>query len=243
MKRSHPLEVSMGIEFYSTDILGTGGRTKKHYESFIVEEITPTGEALSIRQWTEDADYTIDGDRRKHIHFSVQKMGLTTMDVASILAAELKIPRHLVNYAGLKDKRAVTIQRMSVPSGAQRYFGDMRLSRIMISGLQYARKALQIGDLWGNRFTIRLEDMDVACEEALESARTLGEHQLLNYFGVQRFGITRPSTFLVGKSLVMRDYEEAVRVMLTPTNEYESDELTEARLKLRDELHPTEKIL
>ncbi len=243
MERSHPLEVSMGMEFYSTDISGTGGRIKKQYEGFIVEEITPTQETLSIRPWKEDTDYAVDGDRRKHIHFTVQKMGLTTMDVATILAAELKIPHHLVNYAGLKDKRAVTAQRMSVPSGALRYFDEMRLTNIMIGDLQYARKSLQIGELWGNRFTIRLEDMDVTCQDALDSARTLGEHHLLNYFGVQRFGITRPSNFLVGKSLVMRDYEEAARAMLALTNEYESDELTEARQKLQDELHPTEKIL
>ncbi|MFW9841379.1 MAG: tRNA pseudouridine(13) synthase TruD, partial [Candidatus Thorarchaeota archaeon] len=66
---------------------------------------------------------------------------------------------------------------------------------------------------------------------------------LLNYFGVQRFGLTRPYTHLVGRALVKRDYEDAVRIMLTTTSDYESEELTSIRNKLSEDMTPTEKII
>ena len=39
MKESvHPLEISLGMEYYATNTPGTGGRLKAHAEDFIVEE-------------------------------------------------------------------------------------------------------------------------------------------------------------------------------------------------------------
>ncbi|MFX1416771.1 MAG: tRNA pseudouridine(13) synthase TruD, partial [Promethearchaeota archaeon] len=134
-------------------------------------------------------------------------------------------------------------QMMSIPSSAFARFKDMKLSRIAIRSPHYARRAIQIGDLWGNQFTIRLSDMDADCPEALSAVKELKRVRLLNYFGVQRFGVTRPYTHLVGRSLVKRDFEEATRILLTATSEYESEQLTEARGRLAENLLPDNGIL
>jgi tRNA pseudouridine13 synthase len=244
MKETHPIEASIGMELYSTTTPGIGGRLKTRFEDFLVEEITPDGNTLKIQDWSEAAPtMEIDGERSKYVNFVVQKMGLSTLDVSTILAAELKIPHHLVTYAGLKDKRAVTSQMMSIPSSASERFEDMKLFRIAIHNLQYARRAVQIGDLWGNRFTIRLSDIEVDCSEALSAVEELKRVRLLNYFGVQRFGVTRPFTHHVGRSLVKRDFEEATRILLTATSEYESEQLTEARERLAENLLPDDSVL
>ncbi|MFX1264445.1 MAG: tRNA pseudouridine(13) synthase TruD [Promethearchaeota archaeon] len=244
MKEPHPIEASIGMELYSTTTPGIGGRLKTRFEDFLVEEITPDGNTLKIQDWSEAAlPDRIDGERSKYVNFVVQKMGLSTFDVSTILAAELRIPHHMITYAGLKDKRAVTTQMMSIPSSASARFKDMRLSRIALRDPQYSRRAVQIGDLWGNRFTIRLSGIDVDCSEALSAVKELKRVRLLNYFGVQRFGVTRPYTHLVGRSLVKRDFEEATRILLTATSEYESEQLTEARERLAENLLPDNSIL
>ncbi len=244
MRTTHPLEASIGMELYSTNTPGAGGRLKVRFEDFIVEEITTDRRLISIQEWSEKRlDLKIPEEKSKFIGFDAQKMGLSTIDIATIIAAELGLPQHLVTYAGLKDKRAITAQQMSVPFRSAERLVNAELSRIQISNLRSARQPVQIGDLWGNRFAIRLSNIDVDCNTAMESVQALTKKPLLNYFGVQRFGVTRPFTHLVGKALVKDDFEEAVRFMLTVTSEYESEEITEARLKLSDDITPDENIL
>ncbi|MFQ5833037.1 MAG: tRNA pseudouridine(13) synthase TruD [Candidatus Thorarchaeota archaeon] len=237
-------EVALGMELYSTTALGVGGRLKRRFEDFLVEEITPEGKVLEFKDWkSESSEMAVAGERSKYVTFVIQKMGLSTLDASTILAAELKLPQHLVSYAGLKDKRAVTVQMMSIPASAAERLRDARLSRMTIRNLCHTRHRTQIGDLWGNRFTVRLSEMDAECADALDLARKLKQRPLLNYFGVQRFGIWRPLTHLVGRALVKQDYEEAARILLTLTSEYESDELTEARKRLAIDLSPDDSIL
>ncbi|MFW9926219.1 MAG: tRNA pseudouridine(13) synthase TruD [Candidatus Thorarchaeota archaeon] len=238
----HPLEESLGMKLYSTKSSGIGGKLKTRFEDFIVQEITPEKQVLSIEDWPIDASppQSIDGDRSRFLTFTIQKMGLATMDISNILASSLKISRNYVTYAGLKDKRAITVQTMSVPSSVDELLPSLQLSRIAIRDIRYTRKPIQIGDLWGNRFTILLRDITADDDSALAAVEQIQNTPLLNYFGIQRFGMTRPYTHLVGKALVQRDFESAVRIMLTTTSEYESEELTDIRIELEDELTPTE---
>ncbi len=244
MREAHPIEQTLGMELYSTDSSGIGGKLKERFEDFVVQEITPDKKTLSIDDWPAPGhSHSIDGERSRFLTFTVQKMGLATMDVATILAASLKVSRNYVTYAGLKDKRAVTVQTMSVPGKAAENLPSLELSRIAVRNIRYTRQPIHIGDLWGNRFTILLKGITEDADAALETAEQIRKTPLLNYFGVQRFGITRPYTHLVGKALVQRDFENAVRIMLSTTSEYESEDLTDIRKQLSEDMTPTENII
>jgi len=78
------------------------------------------------------------------------------MDASTIIASSLRLPRNLVSYAGLKDKRAVTVQRMTAPTRAASGLGTLELTNIEIRDIQYSKQLVQIGDLLGNRFSILL---------------------------------------------------------------------------------------
>ncbi len=247
MRDAHPIERQFGMEFYSTDFDGIGGRIKQQFDDFVVEEITPDGDILEVQPWQRpthnDFPPLIQGERSRFVSFTVQKIGLSTMDVATILAAQLGIPHKYVSYAGLKDKRAITVQAMSVPSHSADNLVGLRLARIDMRDFKYTRRSLQIGDLWGNRFTIRVRNADVKCESAVELMKEISRAPILNYFGVQRFGVTRPYTHLVGKALIMKDFESAVRLILTTPSEYDPEELAEARKRLAEDMSPTEDLI
>ncbi|MGD2073070.1 MAG: tRNA pseudouridine(13) synthase TruD [Candidatus Thorarchaeota archaeon] len=244
MRDGHPLEVAVGMEVYSTNFDGVGGKLKTRFEDFIVEEIKPTGEILRTQEWSSsNAKHHVEGERDRYISFTLQKMGLSTFDVSRILGSALKIPSNFITYAGLKDKRAITAQAMSIPSRFYDALKSLNLSNIALRDLKYSHHPVRIGDLWGNRFQILLRGLNVDCEEAVEKINPINTTPLLNYFGIQRFGVVRPNTYLVGLSLVKRKYEEAIHYLLTTTSEYESQELTEVRQKLANDLTPTEKII
>jgi len=233
------------MELYATDSVGIGGKLKTRYEDFLVEEITVDNEILLFKEWLNrpPGEPTLEGKKAKYVNFTVQKMGLSTMDVSTIIASSLRLPRNLVSYAGLKDKRAVTVQRMSAPTRAASGLGTLELSNIEIRDIEYSKHLVQIGDLVGNRFTILLRDLDVPLDKALEIAEEVQSSPLLNYFGVQRFGITRPNTHIAGKYLIKRDFEGMIRTILCMPGEYEDQELLDARAELSDSLTPTEKII
>ncbi|MFW9953756.1 MAG: tRNA pseudouridine(13) synthase TruD [Candidatus Thorarchaeota archaeon] len=234
------LEIALGMERYSTSFQGIGGRLKRRFEDFIVEEIDSSGLVSSVNLDLDSPfmreNLEVSGDRRKarYLHLTIQKMGLTTIDAASLISSSLKISRHMVNYAGLKDKRALTVQKMSIPVTSLEAIRKTYLSRIWINCMEYSRRQLHIGDLWGNRFSIIVRNIDASCEDALEKVNELGQSVLLNYFGVQRFGITRPITHLIGRALIKRDYQEAVRLMLSETDSYDSDDVRNMRQSLMD---------
>jgi len=245
VKEGHPFEKPFGMEFYSTDSIGMGGKLKTRYENFLVEEIASDRTVIAFREWQDATirESVVAGKKSRFVTFTVQKMGISTMDLSTILASSLKLPRNLVTYAGLKDKRAITVQQMSVPSHAVTNLLKLELSRINLRDFSYTRHPIQIGDLWGNKFTILLRDLEVDSDTALKSAETVRETPLLNYFGVQRFGFNRPNTHLAGKFLIKREFENAIRVMLCTESAFESEELREVRLKLTEDLSPTEKII
>jgi tRNA pseudouridine13 synthase len=235
METPFPIEKSLGIELYSPSWQGLGGSIKNRYEDFIVEEITPGGKVLKVLKEPDmlpPINEQVPGETeesRRHVHFTVQKMGLTTFDVANILASLLGIPRHLVTHAGLKDKRAITSQRMCVPGGQFEKLGFLELYDIWLREPEYARAQIHIGDLWGNRFEIVLRDIEFPCEDRLDEINSLRDTPLLNYYGVQRFGVVRPFTHLVGKALIKNDYEQAISYMLSTQSEYESEQVTALR--------------
>ncbi|MGY5860562.1 MAG: tRNA pseudouridine(13) synthase TruD [Candidatus Thorarchaeota archaeon] len=245
MKEAHPLEKTVGMELYSTDSEGIGGKLKTRFEDFLVEEITTDNEILTYKEWLNrpPGEPTLQGKKKKFVNFTVQKMGLSTMDVSSIIASSLRLPRNLVGYAGLKDKRAVTVQRMSAPIRAASGLGALELSNIDIRDIEYSKQLIQIGDLLGNRFTILLRDLDVPMDKALKVAEEVQSTPLLNYFGVQRFGIARPNTHIAGKHLIKRDFEGMIRTILCMPGKYEPQEMLDARVELAESLTPTEKII
>ena len=245
MKEGHPCEKTFGMDFYSTESIGIGGKLKTRYEDFLVEEIASDKTLIGFKEWQETPirEPIVAGKKARFATFTVQKMGISTMDTSTILASSLKLPRNLVSYAGLKDKRAVTVQQMSVPSHTINELMKLEFSRFNLRDFSYSRRPIQIGDLWGNRFTILLRELEVDSDTALSAAEAVREIPLLNYFGVQRFGLNRPNTHLAGKFLIKRDFQNAIQTMLCTESTFESEELRIARIKLAEDLKPTEEMI
>ena len=96
----------------SSDIVGTGGRTRVCLEDFVVSEISrflPSGAGEFAFAY-------------------VEKRGLNTHDLVAALR-ERGVRYNDVGIAGLKDKRAVTRQWLSVPSEHVRALEDWRNCR------------------------------------------------------------------------------------------------------------------
>ena len=194
-------ERAAGIECYATVGAPCPARAKTAPEDFVVEEqIIPQGLAQEARP-----DY--------FPLYRVEKRSIDTMHMARDLSVAF---RSRVSYGGLKDKRAVAVQYVTPTSlRADRPLKVVRES-FTASLIGYLPNPLSRASLVGNGFVVVLRD---CCDEVgarVEETISLANGRLLpNFYGLQRFGTSGSGTHLIGRELVKRQFEGAVRRMLT----------------------------
>ena len=155
----------------TADLPGIGGRIKHVPEDFEVDEIpayAPSGTGEFLYLWIEKRDMGAD-------YFTRQ------------IARRLGIPYGEVGVAGMKDRRAVTRQMVSVPvSVAERLDALNGDGMRLLSSERHGNK-LRAGHLHGNRFRILVRD--ATAPERLEPiVQKLRIDGVPNFYGPQRFG-------------------------------------------------------
>lgn len=162
----------------------------------------------------------------EYLHFSLYKENKNTLEVTSFLSRKLAIKPKDFGIAGTKDRRAATVQRVSVKrQHAERLaMLNKSLRNARIGDFKYEKHGLELGDLQGNEFVITLRDchfgsdshlddesrLELATEVVGRAVEHLKEHGFINYFGLQRFGSFGIGTDEVGKKILMGDFEGAV---------------------------------
>ncbi len=174
------------LPFLTAELPGTGGRLKQRPEDFFVEEIPaydPCGEGEHLFLWIEKTDVAAD-ELLRHI---ARTLGISPRDVGT---------------AGLKDRRAVTRQFVSVPAGCEAGVGRIETDRIHVLRSLRHRNKLRTGHLRGNRFSILVRDLDSdAAARAAPIAEAISRLGFPNYYGEQRFG-REEETLRVGLDLL-----------------------------------------
>ena len=164
------------------------------------------------------------GPSKQFIHFTLEKENKDTMDAVNIICKLLKVPTKLMRFAGTKDRRAVTCQRLSISRiGIDRLNAlNKTLKGMRIGGYKFSDESLNLGDLSGNEFTIVIRDVGISgegdqkLEDVLEkSLDALKANGFINYFGLQRFGTFSISTHTIGKELLAGNWKIAAELILS----------------------------
>ncbi|KAK4504876.1 hypothetical protein PRZ48_002839 [Zasmidium cellare] len=169
----------------------------------------------------------------EYLHFSLYKENKDTMEVLSFISSQLKLHTKHVSFAGTKDRRGVTVQRVAIHRMYRQRIESMnRIARGWRAGgpWEYKKEGLELGMLSGNEFLLTLRDASFDGEEAgwtmeqrLEHAKKLTETAAqnlhasgyLNYYGLQRFGTYSTGTHIVGMKMLKGDLEGAVDSLLS----------------------------
>jgi tRNA pseudouridine13 synthase len=212
------------MSFYLSAADGTGGRLKKDPEEFVVSAIFSRPEAVQ---------------NGRFVIAEVTTKNWETNRLVRLLSRNLGISRERVGFAGTKDKRAVTTQLMSFECPMD-IMSKIDLKDVEIKNLYTARRGIQIGDLKGNVFSIRVRECDMpkddipgTIESVSAAIKKVGGFP--NYFGVQRFGVVRPITHKVGEYIIRGDLEGAVRCYVSEPAMFESEDSANARKLLAEE--------
>ncbi len=217
----------IGIEWYITDTEGSGGILRRHLEDFIVEEILLDGTIL----WSSLSGKQIKLSSRAGGWYwiIIEKRKIDTISISIKISKALNISIRDVTYAGLKDTIAISTQIFSIPSKVDiEKIRNIENDRIRVIDIIQMDRPYTSQEIWGNRFTITIRDVDNV-DVVHSTLRQIEERKLPNYYGYQRFGLQRPNTHIIGKLIILRRFEDAIKELVgTPWIE-EPEQISKAR--------------
>ncbi|MDD2788726.1 tRNA pseudouridine(13) synthase TruD [Methanoculleus sp.] len=223
MPSPYPLEEELGMRYYASVTPGIGGRLRSSPEDFIVEELPlpisdPNGPYLICR---------------------LTKTNWELQRAVKEIAKRLGISHRRIAWAGTKDKNAVTTQFISIYDVTPEAVGQVHLKDITLEVVGRSQHSLILGCLAGNRFDITIRDCipeDLA--ERVEAVTAVAARGVPNYYGLQRFGVVRPVTHLVGERILKGDYEGAVATYVGRAYPRESEAVRQARTRFAETRDP-----
>ncbi|MDY6985955.1 MAG: tRNA pseudouridine(13) synthase TruD [Candidatus Thermoplasmatota archaeon] len=202
--------IDLGIETYLTETEGIGGIIKEEPEDFVVKEAPislPSGNTYCV--------------------FWMKARNWETNALLSLITRKLRIDRNRIHIAGTKDKRAIS-EQLIVIKAKREDVERLHIDGVELRYLYSTDRKLYLGNLYGNEFFVRVrhcnpENVPLIIKEIEEKGG------FPNFFGVQRFGISRPNTHRIGERIVEGDFEGAVLTYICEPGGYDSEELRLAK--------------
>ncbi|KAL5156087.1 Multisubstrate pseudouridine synthase 7 [Glycine soja] len=166
----------------------------------------------------------------KFLRFHLYKENKDTHEALGVIGNMLSIQPKSFGFAGTKDKRAVTTQRVTVYKQQASRLASLnkRLFGIKLGDFCYVKEGLCLGQLLGNRFTITLRFIFVSIaltyflrgivadsEDIIKaSADALGRHGFINYFGLQKSAIAKARKYYKESSDVVGTLKQLPRYLV-----------------------------
>ena len=176
-----------------------GGRIKERPEDFLVEELPlyePSGEG-------------------EHVYVGVQKQDVQHVELVSILSKHFNVPASAIGFAGMKDRRAVTRQTVSIHlPGREPAAVQLNHPQVMLLWMTRHANKLRRGHLAGNRFAIRIRGLDPLKTTVVWSRlKDLSRIGVPDFYGPQRFGY-RGNNHVMGLYALQSRWQDALDELL-----------------------------
>ena len=174
---------------------------KKEPEHFIVEEIDKNKKIWKINE----KYYFDEKSSGSYLWCLLIKKSWDLNRIVRKISKILKISRNRIQFAGTKDKYALTSQLISIYDIKKEQIEKINIKDCKIIPLYYSNKKNYLGNLWGNHFIIKvfsdLKDLEI-------------KNEFPNFFGLQRFGkdLKNPK---IGKAIIKKDYKKACDLILS----------------------------
>lgn len=152
--------------------------------------------------------FEADGEGPQQL-LTIRKTGANTAYVAGLLARHAGVHPRDVGYSGLKDRHAVATQYYSLPQprvGVD--WSSFSAEGVEILAVSAHRRKLRRGSHQGNRFRIRLVQLNAERDALQARLAQIARGGFPNYFGEQRFGRSNRAAYqrlLAGDRRLSRD--------------------------------------
>ena len=178
-------------------------------------------------------------NKQRFLLCTLVKRNWDTFIAVKNVAKALGLEQKRVQFAGIKDAKALTAQYITLENVSLEEVAKVDLKDVQVHPVGYVREQLSLFYLLGNQFTITIKNLNVPeaetkeqIEQTMQQLTAIGG--IPNFYGHQRFGTTRPITHVVGKALSQGNFEDATMLFLAYPSIYEHPTSRQARLKLQE---------
>lgn len=190
-------------------------KLRERFEDFQVEEILNLGTMTS-----EPCEGCVP-------IYRVEKRGIDTLHMVRVLSEKLK---GSVNFAGMKDKRARATQYVSPRSSRAERPQAIEHQLFRAERIGFSPRPIGRRSIVGNRFELVLREVQDGISTSIEDAfASCRERAIPNFYGYQRFGLRGMVNHRIGREILRRNFQEAVRILLCDCREGEGSSAREAR--------------
>jgi len=193
---------------------------------FIVEEISPSGEISTVE--TASIETKDDESEKPQIEFDLVKENIATVEAVKQIAEKLSIEKNQIKYAGLKDSKAITSQKVAVGNIEREKIVALSIPNILIKNIRLRKGSIDVGGIKGNRFTILIRTEGKDSEKLLKNIQTIESRGFANFYSLQRFG-TRLISHEIGKEIINNNCEEASKILFFRASDHEMKKYGEIR--------------
>ena len=185
----------------------------------------------------EEITNRVETTNGKYLIAELTKRNWDTHRLIRELSRILRVSQDRFGWAGTKDKRALTKQRISIWDMSEEELSRVRLKDVELTPVGRSNKKISLGDLWGNRFKITIRDIALSVDETLDRVKNITrelEKGAPDFFGVQRFGENRPVTHVVGEAMAKGNFKDAALTYIARPFPDETEDIRHARKYVQD---------
>ncbi len=143
--------------------------------------------------------------------YLLKKLNVSTWDALGRIAKKLRISMNSIGYGGLKDKKALAHQFITIKQGPKK---DIKEKEFELIYLGKTSKPMCKELLIGNKFEIVIKNFKMEKKTFDKEVQLVKNFGLANYFNEQRFSSVKTSKKFVVKEIIKGNYEEALYLIL-----------------------------
>lgn len=170
-------------------------KIKEKIEDFVVSEIV---------------DLVPEG-KGNYAFYLLKKYDISSWDAIGKIAKKFRISMNEIGYGGLKDKKALAHQFITIKEGPKK---DLKEKNFELIYLGQTSRPLSKDLLLGNRFEIVVREVEIREEDLKKEIELIKLFGLANYFDEQRFGSVKSSKEFAVKEVIRGNFERALYLML-----------------------------
>ena len=211
----------------TTNTFYIGGKIRTHPSDFIVEEIWEDRICrvdYPILNRLKDLVSCRIQTKQKYLHFTLVKENWDTILALKYISGRTHCLLKHFGISGMKDKRALTSQRVSLWKGGMAHITSLKLPHMYLKDFEYRGKHITLGNAIGNQFVITIREVPKVKSEILDILTRFREevttNGVPNFFGPQRLGGGNAE---VGKEIKNGNLKDAVGIILKKIQPYLKD--------------------
>lgn len=209
------------------------GYIKLFPSDFIVEELDSNGKLIET-SFKENPTGHTELKPPITVYADLIKCSLSTLDVVNELTKILNLDHKQIQYAGIKDKQAITSQRISFRGTTIEKVLSISSPNYKLTNISLGKGVVGPSSLTGNKFTILVrtepafftKEFGEAFVHNFDNVQNNGFH---NYFYLQRFGSPRYLNYKWGYLILQGKFRETIEHVLFTQGVSESSFIIDLR--------------